>query len=265
VGELIRDAINRGCRRFIIGIGGSATNDGGTGMLSALGFSFLDAHGRPIPPGAAGLAQLHSLSGEEALPQLKECTFRIACDVENPLCGPAGCSAVFAPQKGATPESIPLMDGWLSRYADLAAAQFPKGDKNCPGAGAAGGLGFAFLTFLNARLESGIRIILDETRLEEDIHNADLVITGEGRLDGQTLMGKAPIGVAALAKKHGKKVVALAGCVTGDAHLCNGHGIDAFFPILPGPATVDEAMEPSTAARNLANTACQVFRLLSLC
>jgi len=264
VGELILDAIKRGCRRFILGIGGSATNDGGTGMLRALGFDFLDGAGNPIPAGAQGLAALSSISTRRVIPELKACTFRVACDVTNPLCGPKGCSAVFGPQKGATPEMVEAMDGWLTRYAKLAAEVSPKADPSHPGAGAAGGLGFALLTFTNAALESGIDIILEETRLAEAVQSADLVVTGEGRLDGQTVMGKAPIGVARLAKKYGKPVVAFAGCVTEDAAVCNDHGIDAFFPIVPGPVTLAEAMEPDNARRNLTDTACQVFRLLGL-
>lgn len=262
VGELIKDAIQRGCRHFIVGIGGSATNDGGVGMLQALGFDFLDKVGNAIEFGAKGLESLAAVSMEKALPQLQACTFRVACDVTNPLCGENGCSAVFGPQKGGTAEMIEKMDKWLERYATLAATVSPKANQNYPGAGAAGGLGFAFLSFLNAKLESGIQIILDETHLEEAIKNADIVVTGEGRLDGQTVMGKAPIGVAGLAKKHGKKVIAFSGCVTEDAVACNDHGIDAFFPIVPGAVTLEEAMDPKNAFKNLKNTARQVFRLV---
>ncbi len=264
VGEMIRDAVGRGCRHFLIGIGGSATNDGGTGMLTALGFAFLTKDGQPIAPGAEGLRSLSEIRTENVLPELAECTFRIACDVTNPLCGEKGCSAVFAPQKGATPESIPLMDGWLFRYADLAKTVSPKADPNHPGAGAAGGMGFAFLAFTNATLESGAQIVLEETRLEEYVKDADIVVTGEGRLDGQTVMGKAPIGVAALAKKHGKKVIAFSGAVTDDAVLVNRHGIDAFFSITPGVLPLEEALDPQNARKNLTNTARQVFRLLFL-
>ena len=263
VGELIRDAISRGCRSFIVGIGGSATNDGGTGMLSALGFEFLDKNGTPIAQGARGLENLACVSGANALSELRECSFRVACDVNNPLCGERGCSAVYAPQKGASPESVKIMDEWLGNYAETAKKTFPNADANYPGAGAAGGLGFAFMTFLGGVLESGISIILDETELERYIADADVVVTGEGRIDFQTAMGKAPIGVAKLAKKHGKRVVAFAGCVTEDAEECNLHGIDAFFPIINGITTLDEALEKSNAQRNLTATAYQVFRLLS--
>lgn len=262
VGELIRDAISRGCRSFIVGIGGSATNDGGTGMLSALGFEFLDKNGAPIAQGARGLENLACVSGANALPELRECSFRVACDVNNPLCGERGCSAVYAPQKGASPEAVKIMDEWLGNYAETAKKTFPNADANYPGAGAAGGLGFAFMTFLGGVLESGISIILDETELERHIADADVIVTGEGRIDFQTAMGKAPIGVAKLAKKHGKRVVAFAGCVTDDAEECNLHGIDAFFPILRGITTLDEALDKANARRNLAATAYQVFRIL---
>lgn len=262
VGELIRDALDRGCRSFIVGIGGSATNDGGVGMLSALGFQFLDKAGNAIPSGAAGLEKLSSICLGNVLPQLKECTFRVACDVTNPLCGPQGCSAVFGPQKGADAEMIRKMDKWLQGYAQLAAQVSEKADSQYPGVGAAGGLGFAFYSFLNATLESGIKIILEETNIEQYIKAADIVVTGEGRLDSQSIMGKAPVGIAQLAKKYGKRVIAFSGCVTEDASVCNDHGIDAFFPIIPGVVTLQEAMDTENAYRNLRNTAQQVFRLL---
>lgn len=262
VGELILNAIARGCRSFIVGIGGSATNDGGVGMLSALGFEFFDKDGQNIARGAYGLDALASISAANACPELKNCTFRVACDVDNPLCGARGCSAVYGPQKGATPESVVIMDGWLGRYAEMAKGVFPNADPEYPGSGAAGGLGFAFMTFLAASLESGIKIILSETGIEEHIKNADVVVTGEGRIDFQTAMGKAPIGVAKLAKKHGKKVIAFAGCVTEDAEECNNHGIDAFFPIIRGVTTLDEALNKENAIKNLKATAYQVFRLI---
>ncbi len=265
VGELIKDAIQKGCRHFIVGIGGSATNDGGIGMLQALGFDLLDQHGNQVPFGAKGLQHLTTIRTEHILPELQECTFKIACDVTNPLCGEQGCSAIFGPQKGATPEMISQMDTWLQHYADLADMHLsPSGGnkKGAPGTGAAGGLGFAFLQFLPATLESGIRIVLDETHLEDYVRNADLVITGEGRLDKQTIMGKAPIGVARIAKKHNKRVLAFAGCVTPQATVCNQHGIDAFFPILRTVVTLEEAMKTENAKKNMIDTVEQVFRLL---
>lgn len=261
-GELIRRAILDGCRKFIIGIGGSATNDGGAGMLTALGFELLDEQGKSIPLGAIGLSKLCDVKCASALPELSECEFNIACDVTNPLCGEEGASAVYGPQKGATPEMVRDMDLWLSQFADLCAKKLGKDFKDYPGAGAAGGLGFAFLTFLNGNLRSGIELVMEATSLEEKIKNADIVVTGEGRLDGQSCMGKAPIGVAKLAKKYGKSVIAFSGCVTDDARLTNEHGIDAFFPIVRRPCPLVEAMNVDTAYKNLADTAEQVFRII---
>ena len=261
VGELIKDAVKKGCRSFIIGIGGSATNDGGVGMLQALGFEFLDKDGKQVPFGALGLKHIVSIKRDRAMKELDECSFLIACDVTNPLCGEYGCSAVFGPQKGATPNDVILMDGWLKNYAVLTKTVNPDSDSNYPGTGAAGGLGFAFLSYLNATLKSGIDLIINETGIEEKIRNCDIVITGEGRLDGQSCMGKAPIGVAKVAKKHGKSVLAFSGCVTDDARECNKYGIDAFFPILRNVCSLEEAMDETNAYKNLADTVEQVFRV----
>lgn len=262
VGQVVRDAIGQGCRRFLIGIGGSATNDGGAGLLQALGFGLLDEAGNPIPRGAEGLAQLRRIDLSGAMPELAQCRFRVACDVTNPLCGEKGASAVFGPQKGATPESIARMDGWLRDFARLTGQVCPGANPDAPGAGAAGGLGFALSAYLGAQLQSGVRIVLEETRLEEALRGADVAVTGEGRLDGQTAMGKAPIGVARLAKDCGCLVVALAGGVTEDAAACNDAGIDAFFPIVRGATTLEEAMRPETAQAHMADAAEQAFRLL---
>lgn len=262
VGELIKDAISKGCRKFIVGIGGSATNDGGAGMLQALGFGLLDADGKQIPFGAIGLSELVSITDADVIPELSECTFQIACDVTNPLCGEQGCSAVFGPQKGADTSMIAQMDEWLRHYASLAKEKTPSANAVQPGTGAAGGLGFAFLTFTNAVLESGIDIVLKQTHLEDDIKDSDIVITGEGRLDGQTVMGKAPIGVAKIAKKYDKPVLAFSGSASKDACLCNKAGIDAFFPILRCITTLEDAMKSENAAANMADTVEQVFCLI---
>lgn len=261
VGEIIKDAISMGCRHFVVGIGGSATNDGGAGMLQALGFELLDAEGQQIPQGAVGLSKLHDINCTYAIPELKGCHFRIACDVENVLYGEYGSSAVFGPQKGATEEMIVQMDGWLKKYAELVKEKRPEADPLLPGTGAAGGLGFAFHAFTDAVLESGIKIVLDETELEEYIKDASLVITGEGKLDGQTTMGKAPMGVAHLAKKYDIPVVALAGSVTSDASACNQYGIDAYFSILQSTCTLEEAMKAEQTWENLIQTSEQVLRL----
>ena len=208
------------------------------------------------------MKDLSKIKTDNVLPELKECEFNIACDVTNPLCGEKGCSAVYGPQKGATPDMIKDMDEWLLEYAKTAKTVSSKADKDYAGAGAAGGLGFAFLSFTNAILKSGIQIILDEINIEADIKDADIVVTGEGRLDSQTVQGKAPIGVAKLAKKYGKKVIAFSGCVTDDAEICNEHGIDAFFPVLRGVTTLEEALDTNNAYKNLEATAYQVFRVL---
>lgn len=264
VGEMIRDAIDKGCRHFIMGIGGSATNDGGIGMLQALGYGILDKEGRQVSFGAKGLKEINKITDDSVIPELKDCSFRVACDVTNTLCGEQGCSAVFGPQKGATSAMIEQMDKWLAHYAALTGEKYPRANRNQAGTGAAGGLGFAFLSYTNAVLESGIRIILEETKLEEYIKTADLVVTGEGRLDAQTVMGKAPIGVAEIAKKYGKKVIAFCGCVTEEAAECNNHGIDAYFPILRNIVSLEEAMDSGNAGKNMAETVEQVFRLINI-
>lgn len=282
VGEVIKDAIGKGCRHFIIGIGGSATNDGGIGMLQALGAEFLDEGGKQVPFGAKGVEKLAAINCEHILFELKDCDFRIACDVDNPLCGENGCSHIFGPQKGATPKMAEQMDQWMEKYAQLTAKYFQKVkklsadvawnpvdsgenyDSDYPGCGAAGGLGFAFRAFLHGKLEPGINIVLEEIGIESAIKDADIVITGEGCLDGQTVMGKAPIGIARLAKKYGKPVVAFSGAVTEDAAACNQAGIDAFFPILRQVTTLEAAMSPATAIRNMTAAVEQTFRLLKM-
>ena len=262
VGELIKDAINKGCRHFVVGIGGSATNDCGIGMLQALGYEFLDKEGKQVGFGASGVRDIVSIRDENVIKELSECYFRVACDVNNPLCGDLGCSAIYGPQKGATKEMVADMDEWLKSYSKIVKKKYPDADCEYPGTGAAGGLGYAFFNFTNSKLESGIKIVLDETKLEEYVKNADIVVTGEGRLDHQTVMGKAPVGVANIAKKYNKKVIAFSGSVTEDAGVCNEHGIDAFFPILRRIVTLEEAMQTDTAKKNLTDTAEQVFRLL---
>ena len=266
VGEMILDAAKSGAKTFVIGIGGSATNDGGAGMLQALGWRLLDADGNELPRGGAALSRLAKIlppdsisTSTSSLFSHPHLSFRIACDVKNPLCGPQGASAVFGPQKGATPEDEKTLDAALAHFASVA------GDAaTTPGDGAAGGLGFAFRRFLGAELVPGVELILGETKLEEFVRDADVVITGEGRLDGQTVMGKAPIGVARLAKAHGKTVLAFSGCLGDGVEAVNAAGIDAFFPILRKITTLDEALEKSAAAANLTATVEQAFRVLAL-
>lgn len=261
VGELIADALRRGCRRLLIGIGGSATNDGGAGMLEALGFRLLDRDGRQIPRGGAALASLASIDASAVLPLLSECKILVASDVGNPLCGEKGASAVYGPQKGASPAEVALLDSALSHFAEVSAALLGRDHSAHAGAGAAGGLGFALLAFLGARIASGASLVIEETGLASAIAASDLVITGEGRLDGQTALGKAPIGVAHEAKKHGIPTFAVGGAVTEEADALHECGIDAFFPILDAPRTLAEAMEPDRAARNIERTVREAVRL----
>lgn len=262
VGEMIRDAVDTGCREFIIGIGGSATNDGGAGMLQALGFGLFDSDGSQVSHGATGLSELARITSDNAMPELVECRFHVACDVTNPLCGENGATMVYGPQKGASSDRMDDMDAWLYNYAALTRELYTEADPDHPGSGAAGGIGFALRTYLNASLERGIDLILNKTGLEKHLSDADIVITGEGRLDNQTVMGKAPIGVARLAKKYGRPVIAVAGCVTRDANVCNDCGIDAFFPILRTVCTLGEATDTDTAKQNMTDTVEQIFRLI---
>jgi glycerate kinase len=262
VGEIIKDAIRDGCRNFIIGIGGSATNDCGLGMLQALGFEFYNKERQPVGADGKSVAEIEYISTEHALPELQECSFSVACDVNNPLYGPNGASYVYGPQKGATPEIVTFLDEGIKHFSERVRELLGKDNATIPGTGAAGGLGYAFVTFLNATLESGINIILKEIALENDIKDADIVITGEGRLDYQTAMGKAPIGVAKLAKKYGAIVLAFAGSTTSDAEKCNEEGIDAYFDIISSIMTLEEAIDSKNAALNMERAVRQVFRLI---
>ncbi|WP_122639011.1 MULTISPECIES: glycerate kinase family protein [unclassified Romboutsia] len=262
VGEMIKEAINEGCRNFVIGIGGSATNDGGVGMLQALGFKFYDENNELVGLGGQVLNQIRKIDVSEKLEKLDECTFKIACDVNNPLYGLNGAAHIYSPQKGATPSIVEELDKGLMNFAQVVKRDLGKDLADVPGVGAAGGLGFGFLAFLNAKLESGIKIILDETKLEDAVKDADIVVTGEGRLDNQTAMGKAPIGVAKLAKKYGAKVIAISGCITDDAVKCNEEGIDAFFAIVNKAMSLEEAVDKSTAEKNMIQTATQIFNLV---
>ena len=263
VGEMIRDAITRGCREFIIGIGGSATNDGGIGMLTALGYEFLDAEGKPAGIGAGALYKVAKICDDKVMPELKDCHFRIACDVTNPLCGENGSTYIYGPQKGVTVELRDELDHAMGAYAQVVKAYNGTDYAKTPGAGAAGGLGFAFLSFLSGELLPGIELVLNAVEMDKAMEGADLVFTGEGRLDYQTAMGKAPVGIAKMAKKHGAKVIALAGAVIEGAQECNEQGIDAYFPILRQVVTLDEAMDPATARKNMVETTEQVMRLVA--
>lgn len=287
VGEMILDAVKRGCREFIIGIGGSATSEGGIGMLQALGYEINDADGQPVGSGLQDMERIASISGEHVPKVLRECHFSIACDVKNPLCGENGAVYVYGPQKGVREEEKPIFDKKMEHFADMTreylerisgnagsvgsdeASEASMAEDVCrdyrwtEGAGAAGGLGFAFLSYFpNVELKSGIDIVLDAVGLEEEVKDADMVITGEGRLDSQTAMGKVPVGVARLAKRYGAQVLAFAGGVTKDAGECNAAGIDAFFPIVRGVTTLNEAMVPENAKENMELSVEQVFRAI---
>ena len=261
VGEMIAHAIKKGCRQFVMGLGGSATNDGGTGMLEALGYEFYNEAGERINPMGGSLDEIVQIKDDKVLPELSECNFRAACDVENPLCGKNGASYIFGPQKGATLEDCEILDTKMKCYAQVVTKTIGKDYENDEGAGAAGGLGFATLAFLNAKLLPGVQLILEATQLDEKLAGADYAITGEGRLDAQTAMGKAPSGVAKLAKKHGCKVIAFAGAITPDAKACHDIGIDAFFPMVRGVCTLEEAMDKDNAKSNLQDVVEEVFRL----
>ena len=264
VGEMLRDAIAQGCRKFILGIGGSATNDGGVGMLQALGWTFFDDAGNPVIDGGAGvLSKIARVDDSGVLPALKDCEIQVACDVNNPLCGPNGATSVFGPQKGVTEDLQPMVEAGMRHFSEVSAAHLGRDVSETPGTGAAGGLGFALLAYLHAHLTPGITLILDAIGLESEVKDADVVVTGEGRLDFQTAMGKVPVGVAGLAKKYGKTVLAFSGSVTKDAGECNRHGIDAFFPILRTVCTLEEAMDTANATANMADTVEQAFRLLA--
>lgn len=264
VGEMIKEAMQKGCRNFIVGIGGSATNDGGVGMLQALGYEFYDENDTLVGIGGEVLNQIKSIKVNNRLKELDECNFKIACDVTNPLYGKNGAAYIYGPQKGATPEMVIELDNGLRNFAEVVKKDLGKDVANVEGAGAAGGLGFGFLAFLNSKLESGIKIILEEIKLEEAVKDADIVITGEGRLDNQTAMGKAPIGVAKIAKKYGAKVIGIAGATTDDAVLCNEEGIDAYFSIVNGAMSLEDAINKENAMKNMTATTTQIFRLINL-
>lgn len=262
VGELIKDAVLRGAKKIILGIGGSATNDGGIGMLQALGYEFLNQEGNPVGEGAKVLSEIQTIEKKKDAISLEHCQIEVACDVNNPLCGENGATYVFGPQKGVKMEERESIDKAMSHFADVTETFLGVDQREIKGAGAAGGLGFALVAYLQATLRSGIDLVLEAVNLEGALQGADLVVTGEGRLDHQTAMGKAPIGVAKLAKKHGIKVIAFAGSVTKDARICNEKGIDAYFPIIRGITTLEEATKKENAKENLKAAAEQVFRLL---
>ncbi len=261
-GELILEALDSGVEHIIVGLGGSATNDGGAGLLQALGVRLLDAAGLELLPGGGALDQLHSIDTRGMDPRLANVRFEVACDVDNPLTGPMGASAVFGPQKGADSAMVSQLDANLVHFAELIHKTTGKDVSQMAGAGAAGGLGAAFLAFLNAELKSGIDIVLDAVEIDRHLTNTDLVITGEGRIDSQSIRGKTPVGVAKRAKRYRCPVIALAGSLSGDSDLLHQHGIDALFSVVPGVVSLNQALDQ--AADNLYRSARNIATVWSL-
>lgn len=259
-GELIRDALDRGARRFIIGLGGSATNDAGAGMSVALGVRLLDAVGRDLPLGGAALARLATVDLRGLDPRLADCGFEIACDVDNPLLGPHGASAVFGPQKGADAAMVHQLDAALANWADVMEAAIGGEVRDIPGAGAAGGLGAAFPALMPVTMRRGVDIVVEAVRLSARVEGADWVFTGEGGIDVQTLHGKTPWGVAKAAQRSGVPVIMFGGRISPDAYVLLEHGVSALVPIVREPVPLEKAL--ADGEKNLADAAEMTMRLL---
>ncbi len=264
-GELIKDAVERGCREFIIGIGGSATNDAGLGMMQALGYKFLDKEGKTLGYGGEIMEKVAGIDSSDAVEGLEQCEFFIACDVDNPFYGPRGAAHVYSRQKGADDGMVEYLDSSLRKLALTLKEKIGKDIAELPGAGAAGGLGGGFVAFLDGDLKPGIDIILQEVKLAEYIEGADFVITGEGKIDFQSIMGKAPMGVSRLSREKGVPVIAIAGCVADDAGAMHDHGLDAFFSTINYPISLDEAMNKERAAIFVEKNIEEIFRLIKVC
>lgn len=259
-GELIKDALDRGVDHIIIGLGGSATNDGGSGMVQALGARLLDAQQNEIGYGGSALSQLAHIDISALDPRIKQCRIEVACDVTNPLTGAKGASAIFGPQKGATPELVQQLDGALAHYAGIIQRDLDRDVLHLAGGGAAGGMGAALHAFCQAELRRGIEIVTEALGLAEQVKDADLVITGEGRIDSQSINGKVPIGVAQVARRFNKPVIGIAGSLTADVGVVHAHGLDAVFSVLYSICTLEEALE--SAAQNVRLTARNVAATL---
>lgn len=261
-GLLIQDALDQGCRRFILGIGGSATNDGGAGMAVALGAKLLDADGCDLPAGGGALVRLAGidLSGMDS--RLSDCQFAVACDVDNPLCGESGASRVFGPQKGATPDTAQLLDRSLAHYADVVERDLGKQILQLPGGGAGGGMAAGAAAFLGARLEAGVELVKRAVRFDDRLTGADLVLTGEGRCDAQTVRGKTAYGVAIAAKQAGIPAIVVAGSVGNGVEALYEHGVHAVFSMIDRPMTMGEAVVE--ADHLLANAAERIVRLFKI-
>lgn len=261
-GQLIKACLDKGVKKLLIGIGGSATNDGGTGFIQALGGRLLDENGDDLSYGGGALAKLHTIDLSNLDERLKYVSVEVACDVNNPLCGKEGASYVFGPQKGATREMIEILDQNLSHYAEVIKEQLGKDVISKAGAGAAGGLGAGLMAFLDVKLKSGIEMVIEYANLEEKVRDADMVWTGEGSIDFQTQYGKTPLGVAMIAKKYNKPVIALAGRVGNDIDVLYDKGIDAIFGIMRGVTSIEEALVKGP--ENVEKTSENIIRLLNI-
>lgn len=262
LGKMIKDAMDHGCKEFIIGIGGSASSDGGTGMLKELGMQFLDQNGQPVSDGNIGLAGIERIEADLLDANVKGCKFTIACDVDNPLTGKNGAVYIYGPQKGIQPDQLAEADERMKSYARTADSFSGKDNADVPGAGAAGGLGFGFLNFLNGRLVSGADLIMERSGLSEALKDADLIISGEGSIDNQSFMGKGVGQIVAQANSHHVPVILFAGRVAADIDVLQAHGAGASFCIQQSAASLQEAMNPQTAKKNLEKTAFEVFTLI---
>ncbi len=261
-GELIKAVLDRGVKHIIMGIGGSATNDAGLGMAQALGIKMLDQNGEQLGAGGGELSELAHIDVSGLDPRLADVSLEIACDVDNPLCGPKGASHVFGPQKGATPEMVKQLDANLAHFAKVLASDLDQTVEHLPGAGAAGGIGAAFVALLGAKLRPGIEIVMDAVNFDDVIADANLVITGEGRIDSQTIHGKTPIGVARKAKKHALPVIGISGCLTNDCGVVHEHGIDAVFAVVNSSVSLETALKE--AAVNIELTSRNVAALYQI-
>lgn len=262
VGQLIYDALERGCTNFIIGLGGTATNDGGMGMLTALGVQFLDEDGNKLPGEGRFLNDISTIDTTKIHPKLTNCSFKVACDVSNPLFGEKGAAYIFAPQKGADSKTVKVLDEGLKNLADVIVKEYQIDVQSIAGSGAAGGLGAAFSVFLHGDLQPGATIILDLIQLRDEMPTIDFIVTGEGKLDSQTAMGKAPLGIAQLAKEFDIPVIGIAGSVNDDESTLNDLGITSYFSIIHEPISLKEAMKKETTEKNIRLTSSQIFRLI---
>ncbi|EST14485.1 glycerate kinase family protein [Pseudomonas putida S610] len=258
-GELVAAALDAGAQRVVLAIGGSATNDAGSGMLRALGLRLLDADNQPLAEGGLALADLARIDASKLDPRLAHVQFEVAADVDNPLCGPQGASAIFGPQKGASPQQVQALDQALGHFADHCARLLDQDVRDYPGCGAAGGMGFAARAFMGAQFRAGVEVVAELAGLQAHVRDADLVVTGEGRFDAQTLRGKTPMGVARVAKRHDVPVVVLAGMLGEGYQQLYAHGVDAAFALVDGPMTLDQACRDT--ARLLQARACDIGRL----